>query len=104
MAAVETASMMSNVGRNISQLRIFLRILRNKLDAKMFEPENIMKSLSGDVILLKFGEYKYDHESGTKPEHILFWVCDTVPVFKKETQLLIESGDIDIYMILIEYI
>ena len=32
----------------------------------------------------------------SKLEHILFWVRDTVAIFKKETQLLIESGDIDI--------
>ena len=30
MSAVETASLMSDVGLNISQLRILLRILRNK--------------------------------------------------------------------------
>ena len=36
-------------------------------------------------------------EKGSKPESILFWVCNTVAVFKKETQILIESGDIDIY-------
>ena len=58
MSAVETASLMSDVGINISQLRILLRILCNKLGAKMFEPENIMKSLSRDVVLPKFGEYK----------------------------------------------
>ena len=58
MSVVETASLMSDVGLNISQLLIFLRILRNKLGAKHFEPENIMKSLSGDMILPKFGEYK----------------------------------------------
>ena len=97
MSAVETASMMSDVGLNISQLRILLRILRNKLGAKMFEPENVMTSLSGDMILPKFGEYKYNNmEKETKPEHILFWVRDTVAVFKKETQMLIDSGDIDI--------
>ena len=63
----------------------------------MFEPENIMKSLSGDMILLKFGEYKYNNiEKGSKPEHFLCWICDTVAIFKKETQFLIESGDIDI--------
>ena len=82
MSAVETASLMSDVGLNISQLRIFLRILRNKLGAKMFEPEHIMKSLSGDIILPKFGEYKYSNmEKGSKPENILFWVRDTVAVF-----------------------
>ena len=37
MSAVETASLMSDGGVNISQLRIRLRILRNKLGAKMFE-------------------------------------------------------------------
>ena len=63
----------------------------------MFETENIMKSLSGDMILPKFGEYKYDNmEKGSKPEHILFWIRDIVAIFKKETQLLIESGDMDI--------
>ena len=39
VSSVETASMMSDVGLVISQLRILLRILRNKLDAKIFEPE-----------------------------------------------------------------
>ena len=57
MSAVEPASMMSDVGLNIS-----LRILRNKLDTKMFEPKNIMKNLSGDMMLPKFDEYKYYHE------------------------------------------
>ena len=52
----------------------------------MFEPENIMKSLSGDMIVPKFGEYKYNNmERGTKPELILFLVRDTLAVFKKET-------------------
>ena len=95
MSAVETASMMSDFGLNISQLRILLRILRNKLGTKMFEPENIINSLSGDIILPKFSEYKYNHEKGSKTEHILFWVRDTVAAFEKETPLLIESGDID---------
>ena len=71
MSAVEIASLMSDVGLNISQSRILLRILRNKLGAKMFEPENIMKSLSGDMILPKFDEYKYYNiEIGSKPERI----------------------------------
>jgi len=34
-----------------------------------------------------------------KLELILFWVRNTVALFKKETQLLIDSGDIDIYKI-----
>ena len=33
-----------------------------------------MKNLSGDMILPKFGEYKYYHETGSKPEHIIFCV------------------------------
>ena len=76
--------MMSDVGLNISQLRNLLRILRNKLGAKMFEPEDIMKSLSGDMILPKFDEYKYYNEIGSEHEHILFWIRDTVATFKKE--------------------
>ena len=42
-----------------------------------------MKSLSGDMILLKFGEYKYCSETGSKPKNILFWVRDTVAVLSK---------------------
>ena len=38
----------------------------------------------------------YYHEQGSKPEHILFWIRDTVAVFKKETQIIIDSDDIDI--------
>ena len=66
MSDVETACMMSDVGLNISQSCILLRILRNKVGAKMFEPEHIMKCLSGDMILPKFGEYKYYREIGSK--------------------------------------
>ena len=61
MSAIETASLMSDVGLNISQLRILLRILHNNLGAKIFEPEKIMKSLNGDMILPKFDEYKYNN-------------------------------------------
>ena len=70
--AFETASMISDLSHNTSQLHILLRILRHKLGAKMFEPKNMMKSLSGDMILPKFGEYKYYNEIGSKPEHIYF--------------------------------
>ena len=41
ISAVETTSMMNDVGLNISQLHILLRILRNKLGAKIFEPETL---------------------------------------------------------------
>ena len=51
----------------------------------MFESEHIMTSLSGDMILPKFGEFKYNNmEKGSKPENILFWVRDTIAIFKKE--------------------
>ena len=49
----------------------------------MFESEKLMKSLSGKMIIPKFGEYNYYHETGTKPELILFWVYDTVAVLRK---------------------
>ena len=32
----------------------------------MFEPKNLMRALSGDMILPKFGEYNYYHEAGSK--------------------------------------
>ena len=99
MSDVEITSMMSGVGLNILQSRILLRILINKLGAKKFEPENMMKSLSGDMIIPKFGEYINYHETGTKPKIILFWIRDAVDIFKKETQLIIDSGGIDIYKI-----
>ena len=95
ISAVETASIMSDVGLNISQLRILLRILRDKLDTKMLEPEKMTKIPSGDIISPKFGEYNYYHETGTSPELILFWVRATVAVFKKQTQILTDSGDIN---------
>ena len=56
----------------------------------------MMNILSRDMIIPEFGEYNYYYETGTKAELTLFWVRDAVAVFKKETQLLIESGDIDI--------
>ena len=93
ISAVETTSMMNDIGLNISQLHILIRILRNKLGAKISKPENMIKSLSGDMII---GEYNYYHETATKPELILFWVRDTFTAFKKVTHLLIDSDQIDI--------
>ena len=43
----------------------------------------MMKRLSVDVVTQKFGTYNYYHETGTTPELILFWVRDTIAVFKK---------------------
>ena len=59
--------MMSDVGLNISKIRILLSILRNKLGVKMFEPEKMMKSLRGDMIFPKFEENNYYYEAGSKP-------------------------------------
>ena len=42
-----------------------------------------MKSLSGDMIIPKFGEYNYYYETETKPKLILFWVYGTVSVLRK---------------------
>ena len=75
---------MSDVGLNISQLRILLRILRNKLGAKMFESENIMKSVSGDMILPKFGEYKYNNmEKELNPNTFYFGFVILLLVLRK---------------------
>ena len=63
---------------------------------KLCEPEYLMKGLSGDMILPKVGEYNCYHEARSKPELILFWIRDNVAIYKKETQTLIKSGDIDI--------
>ena len=71
MSAIETASMMNDVGINISQLRILLRILRHKFGAKLFEPESKVVDLRGEMIDPQFGKYKYLHEIGSKPFEIL---------------------------------
>ena len=75
---------MNNVGINISQLRILLRILQHKIEAKLFEPESKMVDLRGEIIFPQFGEYKYIHETGSKPELILYWVRDYTAIFKKK--------------------
>ena len=46
----------------------------------MFEPEIMIKSLSGDMISPKFGEFNYYHITGTKPWLILLLVRDNVAV------------------------
>ena len=51
IATTETASMMHNVGVNISQLHILFRILRNKIGVKLFEPEIKMTDLFGEMIV-----------------------------------------------------
>ena len=72
ISTIETTSMMNDIGINISQLRIQLRMLRHKIGAKLFEPESEMAYLCGEIIVPQFGEYKYIHEIGNKPEFILY--------------------------------
>ena len=64
-------------------MRILLKILRHTVGAKLMEPETKMTDLFGEMITPQFGEYKYVHKIGNKPELILYWVCDSVVIFKK---------------------
>ena len=72
-----------DVGLNNSHLHILLTTLRKKLGAEIFEPEYLMKALSGNMILPKFKEHNYYHVAKSKPELLLFWVRDIVAVYKK---------------------
>ena len=49
-----------------------------------------MVDIRGEMIAPQFGEYKYTHETGTKPESIFYWVRDSTAIFKKEISLLIK--------------
>ena len=84
--------MMNDVGVDISQLRVLLRILRHKIGAKLFEPESKIIDLCGEIIVPKFGEYKYIHEVGSKPELILYWVHNFTTIFRKQISLLVNSN------------
>ena len=44
------------------------------------------------MIAPQFDEYEYVHEVGSKQELLLYWVRDSVAIFKKETTLLINSN------------
>ena len=96
MSAIETASMMNDIGINISQLCIILRLLLHKIGDKLFEPESKMVDLRGEMIVPQFGEYKCIHEIGSKPELVLYWVQDVTTIFKKEISLLIKCNLINI--------
>ena len=72
ISATKTLSIMNDVDINMSHLRILLRILRNIIGTKLFEPETKMTNLCGEMIVQQFGEYKYVHEIGSKPEFILY--------------------------------
>ena len=96
MSAIETASMMNDVGINTSQLRILFRILQHKIGAKLFEPESKMVDLRGEMIVPQIGEYKYIHEIGSNPGLILYWVRDSTTIFNKEISLLIKCNIINV--------
>ena len=70
-------------------MSILFRKLRHKIGAKLFEPETKMNDLCDEMITPQSGEYRYIHEFGSILELILYWVCDSVAIFKKETTLLI---------------
>ena len=87
---------MNDIGINISQFWILLRILQHKVVAKLFEPESKMTDSYSEMSVTQFGEYKYIHEIGSKPELILYWIRDSVAMFKKKISLLINSNQIKI--------
>ena len=89
MSTIRTASMMNDVGVNISRLRILLKIFRHKIGAKLFEPESKMVDFRGEIIVPQFREYKYIHEIVSKPELILYWVRYSIAIFKEQISLLI---------------
>ena len=94
MSAIEITSIMNDVGINISQLRILLRILRHKISAKLFESETQMIDWFGEMIAPQFDNYKYVHEVGSKPELILYLVRDFIAIFNKGITLLIKSNQL----------
>ena len=51
-----------------------------------------MIDLCDEIMFLQFGEDNYVYESRLKLELILDWVCDSVAIFKKENNLLINSN------------
>ena len=63
MSAIATANIMSDVGLKISQLRILLRILQNKIGVKKIESKKMKKMFNSDMIIPKFGECNYYHEA-----------------------------------------
>ena len=83
MSTIETASMMNDVGINISQLHILLRIRRQKIGANFFKPESKIIDLCGKMIVSQFGECNYLHELDSKPELLLYWVRDSTTLFKE---------------------
>ena len=55
-----------------------------------------MKELSGETILLEFCEHSYINENGSEHGLNLFWIRDTVAIFKKEISILIDLFKVNI--------
>ena len=51
-----------------------------------------MIELCGDMVVPQFGEYKYIHEVGSKPEVILYWIRYFTAILKKEICILGKSS------------
>ena len=51
-----------------------------------------MTNLCGEMIIPQFREYKYIHEIGSRPGLFLYWIRDSVAIFKKEISLLIKCN------------
>ena len=101
--------MLSDARLNISQFVFFIRNLRYKLRAKLFETKYKMKELYGETIFPEFGKYSYVHENDSKLELILFWIRNLISILKKETNILINfvklnANNIDRIDILLEEI
>ena len=62
-----------------------------KLDTKLFKPEYKMKELCGETGLPEFGDYSYIHKNDSKHELILFWIRNSITIFLKGSNILINS-------------
>ena len=65
-----------------------------RFDAKLFEPESKMTNLCGEMIIPQFRKYKYIHEIGSRPGLFLYWIRDSVAIFKKEISLFINCNQL----------
>ena len=96
ISTIETASMMNDVCLNISQLSILFRILRHTIGDKLIEPESKITDLCGEMIVPQFEEYKHIHKISNKPDLILYYIRDSVTIFKKEISLLLKSNQLKV--------
>ena len=55
------------------------------IGAKLFKSETKMTNLCGEMVASQFSEYKYIHEVDSKPKLTLYWVRDSVAIFKIKT-------------------